>query len=491
MSTGAPRIAVRASVGPPSAHGATPPARRGEIDRRRRVPFVSPRDAGGVPPEAGRGEPPARPVRTRGGSVVLVESSDALPLVGIGISLRTGSLSDPVGKEGLARFMGRALRMGTTDLTGRALEDAVDGLGASLSISTGFNYVHLGGTVVAHNAEAFLELLGQILRRPAFRRADIEQVRRETLGELASLCDDDRALVRRHFRRYAFHGHAYARPTSGTRQSIVRIRRADIVRHHARHVTAPNLLVGLWGAIDPRHALRLCNRHLGALPRRRVPAPRTPEPHLERGRRIVLVDKPERTQTQILIGTLGTRTRDPEHVPLVVANTAFGGLFTSRLTNEVRAKRGWSYGASSGVSLNVTRDLWSMWTFPAAKDARACIELQLGLYERWIASGLNARELASAKRHIVKSHAFEVDTAAKRLERRLDEIAFALPRGYHDRFVPEVRRVTGRAAARALRRRLSTRDLVIAVVATARTMLPELRTLPGIDRIDVVRFDDF
>lgn len=435
---------------------------------------------------------PARAsARTRAGSLVLVEPSDALPLVGFGLTLRTGSLSDPAGKEGLARFMGRTLRMGTTDLTGRALEDAVDGLGAQLSISTGFNYIHLGGTVVAHNAEAFLDLLGAILRRPAFRRADIEQVRRETLGELASLCDDDRALVRRHFRRYAFHGHPYARPTSGTRASIARIRRADIVRHHALHVTAPNLLVGLWGAIDAERALRLCNRHLGGLPRRHVTAPHTPQPLLARGRRIVIVDKPERTQTQILIGTLGTHARDPEHVPLVVANTAFGGLFTSRLTHEVRAKRGWSYGASSGVSLNVTRDLWSMWTFPAAKDARACIELQLALYERWVASGLSARELAAAKRHIVKSHAFEVDTAAKRLERRIDEIAMRLPRGYHDRFVPSVRRVTGGAVARALRRRLSTRDLVITVVATAKTLLPELRTLPGIDRIDVVPFDDF
>jgi zinc protease len=435
-------------------------------------------------------EPGHAIARTRAGSRVVVEPSDALPLVGIGFTLRTGSLSDPPGKEGLTRFTARSLRMGTSDLSARKLEEAIDGLGAQLSISTGYNYVHLGGTVVAHNAEAFFQLLSRILRRPAFRRADVEQVRRETLGDLASLCDDDRALVRRHFRRHAFDGHPYARPTSGTRASIGRIRRADLVRHHARHVTAPNLVIALWGAVDAGHALRWCDRHLGGLPRRPAPSPRVVEPRLAPGRRVLLVDKPERTQTQILIGTLGTRARDPEHVPLVVANTAFGGLFTSRLTNEVRAKRGWSYGASSGVSLNVTRDLWSMWTFPAAKDARACIELQLGLYERWVREGLSVRELAAARRHLVKSHAFDVDTAAKRLERHVDEIVFGLPRGYHDRFVPEVRKVSRAAVARALRRRLSTQNLVIAVVGTAKTLLPDLRALPGVKHVEVVRFDD-
>jgi zinc protease len=426
---------------------------------------------------------------TKAGSLVLSESSGILPVVGISVSARTGALFDPPGKEGLTRVMTRAMRMGTSELRSRQLEEQLDRLGAQLAMTCSQSYMHFGGVVVAHNLVPFVELLSSLLERPAFRPSDVRQVQRELLAELAALGDDDRALCSRNFRSYAFGAHPYARPRSGTLESLRAIGLGDVVEHHARHVTGKNLVIGVWGDFVPKQLPGLLERSFGRLPSRRPPSMVVPEPALQPGSRVLLVDKPDRTQTQILIGTLGTSPHDRDYVPLVVANTAFGGLFTSRLTEEVRGKRGLSYGVSSSFTLSRTRHLWSMHTFPAAKDARMCIELQLGLYERWVKRGLLPRELSAAKRYLEKSHAFETDTAAKRLDQRLDIELLGWPKTHHSGFVDRVKRVTRDDVLQALHRRLSLRDRVITIVATGEQLAPELASLADAQRIDVVPFD--
>src|SRR5690606_30281998 len=117
------------------------------------------------------------------------------------------------------------------------------------------------------------------------------------------------------------------------------------------------------------------------------------EPSPRSGRNLVVVDKPERSQTQILIGGLGSSPHDPDHVPLLVANTVFGGTFTARLSEEVRSKRGWSYGAYSSLPYDRRRQAFSMWTFPASTDAAACVALELQLLESWVTEGITEAEL--------------------------------------------------------------------------------------------------
>jgi hypothetical protein len=134
----------------------------------------------------------------------------------------------------------------------------------------------------------------------------------------------------------------------------------------------------------------------------------SPERHGKR--RLVFVDKPERTQTQILLGEVGSHPRDADHISLHVATTIFGGTFTSRMMKAIRSERGWSYGAYARLPYDKERDAFSMWTFPAAKDAAACITLELELLNAWRDKGISARELAFAKRYLVRSHAFDIYT---------------------------------------------------------------------------------
>lgn len=422
------------------------------------------------------------------GAQVLLEESHQLPLVDVELVLRTGTLHDPPGREGLTRLTWLLARAGTRRMRRTQVEDAIAELGASLSVEAGTSYVRFHGMVIRRNLEPFMALLASLVRQPAFRAKDLAHLKRETLSDLVALRDNDRALGGRFYRQFLFGPHPYGRPVSGTPRSIKAIRRDDVVQHHQAHLTAGNLLLGVAGDVTRSDLETMLGAHFTGLPRHRPPADRVGAPKVPRGRRVLIVDKPERTQTQLYIGTLGSRAKDTDLDALTVANQAFGGTFTARLMNEVRSKRGWSYGAYSRLGQDRQRDAWSMWTFPAAKDAAACAALELDLLEDLAHRGLTAAEIRFAKKNLVNGHCFEVDTAAKRLEARMDDAIYGLPADHWKRFTQRVRAVKRADANAAVERRLSPRDLAIVVVATAEDVRPAFEDLPGVTSLDVVPY---
>ena len=430
-----------------------------------------------------------QPIRTRLGAPLFVERSNALPLSHVSLTLRTGSALDPQGQEGLPRLTSRLLRMGTGRLGMEEVDDRIDAMGAQLAIGVSASYVHLAGTVVSHNLEPFVELLGRLCCEPAQRKKDLAQLKRQAKAQLTALCDDDRALCGRHYRAWAFADHPYARSSLGSRKSLSRIRHADVVAQHRELFVARNAIFGGAGDLEPESFTELIERAFAGLGRGPAPRDAVAAPKLPKGRRLLIVDKPARTQTQVLIGTLGTRAQDADHTALLVANTAFGGLFTSRLTHEVRSQRGWSYGASSSLGHDRQRELFTMWTHPAANQARDCIALQLDMLDQLVDQGLKAAELRTARDYLRKGHAFDVDTAAKRLDQRVDRVLFRMPQDYYTGYLKRVAAVSRRTANAALRKRLSRRDQVITVVGTASELEPQLRDLPRLSDVQVVPFD--
>jgi len=190
------------------------------------------------------------------------------------------------------------------------------------------------------------------------------------------------------------------------------------------------------------------------------------------------------------MGEVGSHPRDADHIALHVATTIFGGTFTSRMMRAIRSERGWSYGAYARLPYDKQRDAFSLWTFPAAKDASACIALELELLEAWREKGITPKELAFAKRYLVRSHAFDVDTPQKRVHQKLDVDLFDLPADYHANYIGHVQAVTLDTANEAVRRRVSSDDLVVSVVGTHAEIGEAVASaVPGLSKVEVVAYD--
>jgi zinc protease len=414
---------------------------------------------------------------------IFVEPSAALPLVSVLIAFRSGSAHDPLGKDGLARTVARMLRRGAEGLSSQDIEQTIDALGGELATGASTSATTLQFEVIRRSLEPVVDLVATLLAKPSFDEIELGRLLREAEAELIEARDSDASLVSRAFRKTLFQGHPYGRRSAGRIQTLRTITRADVRAFYERHYTRKNAVVAVSGAV-------IAERLLAGLPEGELVAEPVPPPAARPGRHLVFVDKPARTQTQMLIGGLGTDSHDADHFALVVANTAFGGTFTSRLMQEVRGKRGWSYGASSRVGYDRQRDAFTMSTAPAATDAAACLALELELLHALREGGLTASELEFVKRYLVRSHAFEIDTAKKRVHHKLEAALLDLPLGYHETYLAQIEAVPVEAAALAVRARLSEDDLVISVVGTHAELGPAIEAaIPRLASVEVVPFD--
>lgn len=423
------------------------------------------------------------------GDTLLLEESHDLPLVHFQVVLPEGSLGDPDGQEGLTRLSARLLRRGTNKRDTRTIEETIDSLGAELAIETTPSFVRFSGSVIKKSLAPMLELLGEMLREPSFPEGELTLLKRETEAQLVELCDSDQSLVGTHFRRALYRGHPYSRPVIGTKKTLENVSYDAVRERFLRGLSERPRLFGFSGDVTPQEAERLVREHLDYGKRTGSLRSPPPEPVQNDGRTLRIVDKPERTQTQIQIGRLGTHPKDEDHTALLVGNAVFGGAFTARLMRAVRSERGWSYGASSRLSIDRVRDAFSMWTFPAASDAAACIALELELMEQWVDGGISEEELDFAKSYLVKSYAFAIDTADKRLEQAVDVLLYELPGDYYHGYTKRIANVTREEVNAALKARLSPRDLTLCVVATASDVESSLRALKGVANVEVVPYD--
>ncbi|HEY1957626.1 MAG TPA: pitrilysin family protein [Polyangiaceae bacterium] len=424
------------------------------------------------------------------GAKLFVQTSHVLPIVAVVVALRTGAAHDPAGKEGLSRATARMLRRGCEGLDAIAVERSIDALGGEVGFEVAASSTAVSGQVLARNLEPFVDLVAKMIGKPTFAQDEVDRLLRETRAELLESLDNDRGLADRHFRRRLFAGHPYGRTSRGTSASLAAIDRDAIRGHHAANYVRGNVVVAMSGDVAAEEAERLARKLVDALPQRGTPTEGLAEPPVLGGRHLVFVDKPERTQTQILIGGLGTEAHDPDHIALTVANAIFGGTFTSRLTREVRGKRGWSYGASSRLGVDRRRHSFLMWTFPAASDAAPCAALEIDLLEKLVAGGVTEREVRFIQRYLTRSWAFEVDTAQKRVHHALDVELLGLPGDYYSGYLDHIGAVTPDTANAALSARIHPSDLVVTVVGTAATTLDAIRAaIPSLATEEVVPYD--
>jgi zinc protease len=419
---------------------------------------------------------------------VIVESAPALPIVHVVIAGQGGAILEPASHAGLASFHARMLRRGAGDLGAAAFEAELDRLGAELWLDAQGSTFAIHGTVLRRNLHAFVKLLGLLCARPRFEPEEIARLKREIEAQRVEVLDSDDTLARLAFRRTMLAGHPYGRPLGGTAESVACIDEGALREHHARAFPQGGMTFGFAGAITRPEAEAITAELLEAMPRAGDDPVLSiaPTPPLA-GRGLVLVDKPDRTQTQMLLGTRGSLASDDDHVALSVGVAILGGTFTSRIVREIRSKRGWSYSTSARISVERIRTSLVLSAQPGVADAGPCLALMRTLLEEWVAKGVTARELAGVRKYLVRSSVFDRDTAQKRMQRAVDEQVLELGAGYHERWLAGVAGVSLDEVNAAITRRIDPSACRAVAVCTA----PELRAalevaLPGLAATRIV-----
>ncbi len=417
----------------------------------------------------------------RSSATIVVEAVPSLPLVHVVIAGHGGAMLEPEGRAGLASFHARMLRRGAGDFDAASFEAELDRLGAELWLDAQASTFAVHGTVLRRNLHAFVALLELMFTKPRFEAPEVDRLRREIEAQRVEILDSDDTLARLAFRRTMLAGHAYARPLGGTAETVARIDAESLRSHHARAFPRSGMTIGFAGAVAQAEAEEIAARLLAAMPTNGdAPSLAVPPVPTLAGRGLVLVEKAERTQTQLLVGTRGSHPHDPDHVPLSVGVAVLGGTFTSRIVKEIRSKRGWSYSTSARISVERIRTSLVLSAQPGVADAGPCLALMLALLGDWVEGGITARELTSIRKYLVRSSVFDRDTAQKRMQRAVDEHVLELGAGYYDRWLAGVAAASLEEVNAAIQNRIDPAALrAVAVCTTQEARVPLERALPA------------
>jgi zinc protease len=425
------------------------------------------------------------------GARLHVEPSGDAPLVWIDIALGGGASLDPIGVEGLHRHAALLARRGAGARDRTAFDDVLDGKGAALEMSVGRDSVVLSGLALTRHVDTLVELAADVLAAPRFDVAEHERLLRETPQVLDEVRDDDSALATRWFDYRCAPGHPYGRTALGTESSLAKITREDALALWRAEAVTDNLVLGIAGDVDLERAHQLAARLTERLPATGAPA-RPPLVHADapHGRRLVVVDKAERTQAQLRFGHLGPRWGDPDTAALLVVEAAFGGMFSSRLMQEIRVKRGWSYGAGCALRRSRGPHWIEMWMATAIDVAGPATALTIELYADLAAKGITADELDFARSYLVGAMPFHLATARQRMQLAVRDETFGLPVGFTAGLPGQLGTLSVDEVAAACRRHLRPDDLVTVAVTTADVAADALAAA-GAGPISIVAHDAY
>lgn len=368
--------------------------------------------------------PKAAVIELKNGARLILAEKHDVPLISFSAWLRGGSLGEPQGKEGLAALTGELLLKGAGKRDGRQFPETVDGLGAKLDVKPEREALVVNGQFLARDSALMVELLSDMLMRPRFEAGEVDKMRDRLASELAAVKDGDpRALMSHYFFAFHFAGHPYGRPVIGSEASLPALTRDDVLAYAKAQVGADRLILSVVGDFDTKQLASQLEAALGGWSRAGAPAPVAPPTPVAKGRRVLLVDKPDATQTYFWIGNTGPARSDPDRVELTLANSNFGGRFTSLLNTELRVKSGLTYGASSIVVPATQQGVVAIGSYTKTETTGKAIDLSLDVLTHYRQQGMDDAMLASAKAYVLGQFPPTLETSAQ-LAAKLSELAF-------------------------------------------------------------------
>lgn len=421
-----------------------------------------------------------------------VISSKEQPMVSVRVVLTgAGSINDPAGMPGVANMTADMLTQGTATRSAEDIAQAIDFVGGSLSASADEDGTYITVTVVKKDFALAMDLVSDILLHPSFKNEELDRRRQQALSDLQVRYSDPGYVADVLIKRLIYGKHPYGVPGSGTPESLRALDREALVRFHDAHYAPGSALISFAGDTEPGEAFDAVEKYLGAAawPGRKTQAAVAPSPVPVHGMHVVLVDKPDANQTQIRIGRLGIPRNSPDYIPLYVTNRIFGGGFNSRLSTEVRQKKGLTYGAYSGFECNKLAGDFSASTFTRTDATVEAAKLVVDLIRNMSTGELGPQELNFARDYIAGVFPIQTETAEQVASRILTAVQYGLPADYNATYQQRVLAVGAAEVKQMGGRYFDAADLTLVLVGNVKAFRDAIHKVFPTAKYDELAFD--
>ena len=415
---------------------------------------------------------------------VIVIERPGVPLLTAELIVRSGSETDPAKLAGLAKFTGSLLTHGTTTRTAPQIAREVESLGAALAADAGWDSIRLTLKTLSDNAGAAFKIFADVARNPHFAPEEIERHRRQALDDLRLEMETPGHVARKVAARALLDPSPYAHPPDGTLTSLPRIKRADITALHAREFVPGNALLIMAGNVTAAEGFALAESVLGDWAAGKLPPPVTAKAGVEKPRAI-LVDLPHAGQAAVYVGGPSLAKTDPEFTIAEVTNAVLGTGYSSRLNQEIRLKRGLSYGAGSKLTSSRQFGIFAAACQTKNESAAEVIRLIQTELKRVAAEEIPADYFASRKAVLTGNFARELETNDGYIAEVADLAVHDLPLDTLAHRIERIESVTTGQVRGFAGKHITPEAMTVVVVGRAkdvakplREMFPKLEVIP-------------
>ena len=397
------------------------------------------------------------------GITVLARSSFSSPSISIGGYLPAGSIFETDEKLGLADFVSSCLMRGTQTRTFDAIYNELESVGSSMGFDSNFHNINFGGRSLVEDFPLLLKLLSESLFTPTFPKNEVENLRVHMLTGLALREQDTSDVAAMAFDRMLFEGHPYSRPGDGFVETVQSITRKDLQEFHRRYFGPKGMVVAIVGAIEPKKAVEAVGKVLGGWQSPgQVPPPNLPD-HKPVRKTVthhqVLAGK---SQSDLVIGMIGPKRRDPEYFSASLGNSVLGQFgMMGRIGEVVREKSGLAYYASSSLSAGTGPGSWEITAGVNPKNLKKAIDLIEKELRRFVKSGVTKDELADSQANYIGRLPLSLESNSGVAGALLNMERYDLGLDYYQRYESMVRGVTRADVLETARKYIDPDRLVI------------------------------
>lgn len=429
------------------------------------------------------------------GLQVVLVSHHEQPAVSVRMLIRAGAAQDPKGKMGLAMLTAAVLDQGAGKRSAAEIADTIDFVGGILGAGAGTDLTFANAVVMKDSLPLALELLADVVRRPAFAADEVERQRQQALSGLKVAAEDPDSVAGQVIDRLIYGFHPYGLPGNGTPQSIAGLTRQDIVEFHQRHFAPNNALLAIVGDVPQDEAMKGVQAVFGDWKPQEIPAfqPIEPPPPTKR---VIVVDKPDAVQTEIRVGQLGIARRHNDYLALDQAIKILGGEGANRLQQVLRSQRGLTYGASADLEPYKSAGGIVAETDTRSEATAEVLRVTIDEFYKLQRERVYEGELEGAQAYLAGHFPLTIETPDAIATQVLNQLFYDLPLEELQSFPERVRSVTPDDVQRVARSYLRPDRLAVVLVGNANAFVKDLKGVGfgeferiPIDQVDLLSAD--
>jgi zinc protease len=442
-------------------------------------------------PRSGTFPKPVEETLPNGLRVIVIQRSES-PLVTAQLLIKNGGEVDPAELAGLADMTANLLTKGTQSRDATQIAQEIESLGGSLDSVARWDSSFVNVSVMSSKIGPAMEILADVVRRPTFKSEEVERLRVQYLDNVTLALGDPGSIARFVAARVVFGDSPYGHPISGTAESLARITAADIAKLHARYYRPDNAILVIGGDIASKDGLELSRKYFGDWQKPSAPLSTVSasmgDAASQTGR-VVVIDKPDAGQAAVFLARTGINRKDTDYFRGIVANSVLSG-YSGRLNQEIRIKRGLSYGA--GSALDARRDVGPFVASAQTKNESGAVvaDLLLGEISRLSSAPPADVELTPRKAVLIGGFSRNLETASGLVGQVGSLALYGLGLDEINRYINNVQSITTADIQKFANTRLDAKTSNIIIVGNAKAFLPELqKKYPKVEVIPVAELD--